>query len=164
MKLVATILVLCSAFGMPPEKGQDLDRLRSQYINAASDKSVCEDLMEYLRSQTHKTTTQWAYLGALESIWAMYVFNPLSKLNTFQKGKEKIEKSIASEPNNVEIRYLRLSIQKNIPFFLGYSEHIEVDKSFLKKNLSTISSEILKTMVENILRDESTPSGTNDSK
>jgi len=162
MKLVATILVLCSAYGTPPEKGQDLDRLRSQYINAASDKSVCEELMESLRSQPHKTSTQWAYLGALESIWAKYVFNPISKLNTFQKGKAKIENSIAKEPNNVEIRFLRLSIQKNIPFFLGYSQHIEEDESFLKNNLSGISSELLKTMVENILHDNSTTPGTSD--
>lgn len=140
-------LMLCSQKGF----AQDLNHIRANYKNAASNKTVCELLIKNLRDEKI-TNLELAYLGALETIWAKYVGNPFSKLSTFKKGKEKIEKAVKNAPNNPEIRYLRLSIQKKAPGILGYNDAIKTDELFLKNNLDKVSSKDLRKMIENILK------------
>jgi len=81
-----------------------------------------------------------AYLGGLQTIWANHVFSPISKLNTFKEGTKNIESAIKKEPNNVELRFIRLSIQKNISAFLGYKSNIKEDTQFIKDNRQQITS------------------------
>ncbi|HET8810098.1 MAG TPA: hypothetical protein VFM65_07530 [Flavobacteriaceae bacterium] len=152
MKNIATIIVFCTVLGMQNLSAQNLNALRNQYIQAISKKSVCESLIEHLRQKPYKSSIHLAYIGTLEAIWAKYVLNPFSKLQTFKKGKEKIEQAVRQEPHNIEIRYLRLSVQKNVPGFLGYNDKIEEDELFLKNNLNKVSSEYLRKMIENILK------------
>ena len=94
-----------------------------------------------------------AYLGAFQTIWANHVFNPFSKLKTFNKGKRNIDKAIKLSPNNVEIIFIRYSIQKNSPAFLSYKSNLKEDQKILKQNFSNINSIDLKRMIENVLKD-----------
>lgn len=93
-----------------------------------------------------------AYLGALETIWAKYVGNPFSKLSTFNKGKEKLEKAVKNAPDNLEIRYLRLSVQKNAPSILGYDKAIKTDAEFLRKNIGRVELAALRNRIEQLLK------------
>ena len=79
-------------------------------------------------------------------------FSPISKWNTFKKGKGNIEQAIKIEPDNVELRFIRLSIQKNIPSFLGYKSNIDEDIEFIKKNRNQICIEILNNNIEMLLK------------
>lgn len=151
MKIMATIFMLWLFCEPTDGVGQEIDVLRNQYPSAVTEKATCQQLIEMLRSMPHLTPTRKAYLGALEAIWANHVFNPISKLNTFQDGKAKIEQAVAEDPDNCEIRYLRLSIQKNVPGFLGYNAQIQEDQSFLKENISHVSSKTLKDMIKNLI-------------
>ena len=94
-----------------------------------------------------------AYLGALQTIWANHTLNPLSKLSTFKKGKKNIEAAIKKEPNNAESRFIRLSVQKNAPKFLGYQSNIKEDVEFIKNNRSQIKSNILNQYIEPLLKE-----------
>ena len=60
-----------------------------------------------------------------------------------KKGKENIEEAIRKEPNNTELRFIRLSVQKNAPSFLGYKSNVQEDTDFIKKRLREFDSEIL---------------------
>ena len=71
----------------------------------------------------------FAYNGLAIMRKAEYSFNPYSKLSFFKKGKNKIEKAIKLKPNNPELRFIRLSVQVNIPSFLGYNDEIKSDKN-----------------------------------
>jgi hypothetical protein len=90
------------------------------------------------------------YLGGLQTIWANHVFNPINKLKTFKEGKINIEKAIKLDPDNVELRFIRLSIQKNAPSFLGYNSNINSDKEFIKSNQKTISSAIVRNNINEL--------------
>jgi hypothetical protein len=92
-----------------------------------------------------------AYLGGLQAIWANHVNNPISKLNTFTKGKKNIELALKKDSNNVEIRYIRLSIQKNTPAFLGYQSEIKMDQQFIEKNKHKVTSPTLKKNIDFLL-------------
>jgi hypothetical protein len=133
--------------------GLDLEYIRNNYQQAVTDKKLCETMIAALE-ETASTNVHLAYLGALQTIWANHVFNPFSKLSTFKKGKATIEKAIKNDSENVEIRYVRLSIQQNCPSFLGYNKNIKEDKEFLKKNKETVTSVDLTKMINSLLNKE----------
>ena len=79
----------------------------------------------------------YAYNGLAIMRKAEYSFNPYSKLSYFKKGKTKVESAIKLKPSNAELRFIRLSIQSNIPSFLGYSSNISTDKNIILQALKS---------------------------
>ena len=132
---------------------QQLEEVRENYISAASERSVCKNLIKELKEIPDKRPLELAYLGALQSIWAKHVFNPFSKLKTFKEGTRKIEKAVKQDSANIEIRYLRFSIQKNVPAILGYADDIEEDSVFIRNHVQNISSVSLRNKINEILKD-----------
>lgn len=131
----------------------DLNIVRANYNKVVSDKELCKKMIEELAETKNNPATHLAYLGALQTIWANHVFSPISKLNTFKKGKKNIEQAIKKEPDNVELRFIRLSVQKNTPSFLGYKSNINEDTEFIKKNRHRIGSEIVHKNINKLLKD-----------
>lgn len=130
-----------------------LDVVRANYNKLVSDKDLCKKMISELAETKDNSATHLAYLGGLQTIWANHVFNPISKLNTFKEGKKNIDQAIKKEPDNVELRFIRLSVQKNAPSFLGYKSNIIKDTEFIRENRHQIGSEILQKMIETLLKD-----------
>lgn len=78
---------------------------------------------------------------------AKYTLNPISKMNSFKKGKSLLEAAVKQDPAHLEIRFLRFSIQTNLPSFLGYDAHIQEDKRFLLKQVAATEDKDLKNKV-----------------
>lgn len=142
-----TVLLMNVSFN-----NSDLNEVRSSYSKAVLDKKLCEKMIEELELSKEKSVIALAYVGAYQTIWANHVFNPLSKLATFKNGKNNIELAISKEPENVEIRYIRFSVQKNSPSFLGYNNNLKEDKDFLVKNKKNINSDFLQKNIETLLK------------
>lgn len=130
-----------------------LDDVRANYSQLATDKKMCSELLAQLEKNKDQSATHLAYLGGLQTIWANHVFSPISKLKTFNKGKKNIEQAIKKEPDNVELRFIRLSVQKNAPNFLGYHYNINEDIQFIKNNRSQIKSNVINQYIESLLKD-----------
>ena len=131
------ILVIFSLFGIACYgQSMDLESIRANYKKAVSDKKLCLKMIKGLGAGT-ESSVHLSYLGAFQMIWAKHIINPISKLKTFNTGKKKIEDAVLAAPNNLEIRILRLSIQKNSPAFLGYNKNIEEDQKFIQANNKT---------------------------
>ena len=81
-----------------------------------------------------------------------YKFNPISKLYLFSKGKEILERSIKEEPSNLELKFLRLSIQQNIPEILAYNQNIEEDQKFINNNINKNKDGALKKLIKSTLK------------
>ncbi|MEI8135996.1 MAG: hypothetical protein WCH21_01595 [Bacteroidota bacterium] len=77
-----------------------------------------------------------AYYAAAEMTSAQYKINPASKIRVFNSGKKILEEVFLSDTSDLEVRYIRYTIQKNAPAFLGYNKSIVSDKFFLIKHLS----------------------------
>lgn len=142
--MVSIILFILTAacYGQP----MDLENIRINYQKAVLDKKLCRTMIETLGSGP-QSTLHLSYLGAFQSIWAKHTINPIAKLKTFKRGKKNIENAVIREPNNVEIRFVRLSVQLNSPSFLGYKTDIEEDRKFIQTNKKEITSAILKKMI-----------------
>lgn len=148
----SSCLILSVLFFLSISNTIDLDSIRTNYNKTVSDKELCKKMIAELSKTQNDVITHLAYLGGLQAIWANHVFSPISKLKTFNLGKKNIEKAIEKEPKNVEFRLIRLSIQKNVPAFLGYKSNIKEDTEFIKKNPNQINSVVLQKNIESLLK------------
>jgi len=131
----------------------DIDHLRINYLKAPEDKVLCSEMIDILNAR-QKSPVELAYLGAFQAISAKHEPNPFSKLASFREGKKNIERAIIKQPDNVEIRFIRLSIQKNAPGILGYKSDISEDETFLRANYMSIDSIMLRRMVDQLINDK----------
>lgn len=142
-----TLLILLFSSVSP----SDLEVYRANYSKAATNKSVCERMIASLEKCKDSTPIAMGYLGGYQTVYANHVSNPFSKLSTFRQGKQHIEAAIAHEPNNIELRFIRLSVQIHAPFFLGYHSNVHEDTDFIQRHKAEIDSDILRKNVENLL-------------
>lgn len=153
IKYILLLLFFAASLIFNDLYAQELEFIRKQYPKAITDRESCREMIALLDNEKQINVVALAYLGAFETIWANHVFNPISKLNTFNKGKNKIEKAVKKEPDNFEIRFIRLSIQQNAPSFLGYGSNIIEDKAFIKTNIHLIDAADLKKNVQALLKE-----------
>ncbi len=128
-----------------------LDDVRKNYGKMALNEELCKSAISEFERTKNNSATHLGYLGGLQTIMANHVFSPVSKLNTFNKGKKNKEQAIKEEPDNAELRFIRLSVQKNAPWFLGYQSNIKEDTEFIHKNRDRIKSDMLKNSIEKLL-------------
>lgn len=134
--LIFLLSLQCSA--------QDINTLRNNFDKASTNKNICEEMINSISSST-KNSLFLGYLGAYQTIWAEHVSNPFSKLKTFNNGKKNIDNAINKDPNNIELRLIRYSIQLNAPKFLGYHKNIASDKKIIIENKNSIkNTDVLK--------------------
>lgn len=129
----------------------DLSRTRAEYIAATKDRAVAERNIEFLKRFPSDATAN-GYRGALTMIMASHVFNPVSKLRYFNSGKRILEDAISKEPGNTELRYLRLSVQSNLPSLLNYRASISNDRQYIISNFDDLKSPVVKTNAESLLK------------
>ncbi len=75
-----------------------------------------------------------AYLGTLLMKKSDFLKDLKTKIATFKKGHQLLEKEISENQSNTEYRFLRLAIQENAPKILKYNTNIEDDALFITKN------------------------------
>ncbi len=63
------------------------------------------------------------------------------KYTLFKDGSKAMEAAIKAQPNNPELRFLRLMIQEQAPSLLGYSSNIEEDSKMVIKNFKDLPTE-----------------------
>ncbi|MEQ9229244.1 MAG: hypothetical protein RIF46_01075 [Cyclobacteriaceae bacterium] len=125
------------------------ESLISKYEKAYEDEKLTKKIIGELEKKSKLTSTEKAYLGALNMLMANHVGNPFSKISYFQDGKELLESATKEDADNIEIRYLRFINQVEIPSILGYKSNIEEDKKIILDRLSELSgTEVHERMVK----------------
>lgn len=150
MKIVTLVLLALTI--IPSSFAQDLSLpdIRKQYVQGAENEETAEKLLKALKAADTPVTL--AYKGAAQAVMAKYATLPSKKYSLAKKGLEMIDNAIAKDPENIEIRYLRFTIQENVPGFLGLSGDMDKDKAVIVKNVSKrkeyqIDDAFLKEMV-----------------
>jgi len=127
----------------------DLAAVRAKYREASNDKEVVKKLHHQLISiSKNDTPTLIAYKGAVTTMMADHAQGIKDKKRYFKEGKELLEYAIETEPENVEIRCIRLSVQENAPKITGYRKNIGEDKAFILDNFATMSDKGAKAFVK----------------
>jgi hypothetical protein len=102
--------------------------LRTDFKKAADDEAVANALYEKLQRTTPKTPLITGYMAATETILAKHAFLPTSKYSWCKKGINRFKEAVAADPENLEIRYLRIAVEANLPGFLNMSGDVTADK------------------------------------
>jgi hypothetical protein len=133
--LLLLVIVPQFAFSQPPA----LQRVREQFLGMdATGKDALSLYVSLKKYDLSKSPVLLAYRGACSAASAGAVSGVWDKLSYFNQGKDELEKAVRLDPQDPEIRFLRLATQLNAPSFLGYSGDVSTDKSFLLKKLTSI--------------------------
>jgi len=127
------------------------------------------DKMTKVRSEFHGIDSEeklTSFLSAFENVncieAAPYIASAImtksryafitKKMKYFNNGKEKLERFIIENPNDIESKYVRLLVQTEIPSFLNYSDNISQDSLFIETHISNanLPIEYKELILENI--------------
>jgi hypothetical protein len=136
---VQTLLVSGLSFLLLFNGTLNMQQVRSLYEKAALEEASCKEVIRLTEKSTpEKDPVNYCYLGAAQTISAQYAGNPYTKLQLFNTGKSKIEQAASLQPKNVEIAYVRFTVQCGAPAFLNYSSAMTKDKTIILDNLENV--------------------------
>lgn len=150
------VLIIFIVMAFKVSANESIISFRTYYYNVCLQKTPVEEFSAFL--ELHKERNDLAietYRSVIWFLWADYYFNPFKKWGCFLNGKKSLELLVKSNPNNIELRFLRLTIQENIPAFLGYNDSKIEDRQFIERRLSEIADNDLQTRILNYLNNNS---------
>lgn len=146
MKFLTVLLFSLLLFQPNP----NVDEVRNQFPEISSEEQA-DHFIELLNLDD--SSEGKGYTAAMVFMKSRFVKWPFTKMKYFKEGKSILDKTINENPANIEIRYIRFLMQKQIPDFLGYNENISEDfqvivNGFKMCNLQpTMKSKILQNML-----------------
>lgn len=152
MKIFLTIIIFIGSFYQA--KAIDINQLRKDYILSVDDSNKANELYKELKAVKNPDALTLAYLGSVEAIQGKHAWNPVNKMSYLKKGFATIDKAVVKDPNQLEVRFLRFSLQYYVPAFLGYSKNLNTDKDkivALVKNTHASELKMDKTVFKTIV-------------
>lgn len=162
--LVLFIITLFTSANANPKDAdnsfmQKLEYIRTNYYASVEEEEIVEKVEQYINRHFGEDLPSLilAYKAALLSVKSKHAFWPGTKLEYFNESMDLFEKAVVSDPDNLEIRFLRFTILHHIPSFLGHSDERNKDmlvilKELAKKDYSMIKPDIQKGIAEFLLR------------
>lgn len=126
----------------------DFTQIRNMYTSSIENEKNCEDFGKHMLNLNYDENNLYqAYLGCYYFIKCKFTSSNMLKFKYFNKGKELLESSINNNASSIELRFLRYSIQVNLPRILFYYKDIEKDLNFVQYNLKFLKDEKLKKYI-----------------
>lgn len=146
MNFLFTILLFIAV----PISSSAIDEVRNQFPNIDSMEQA-QNYIELLKED--KSSEAKGYSAAMIFMKSRYVTFPFTKFKYFKDGKNELDAVINNKPKNIEIRYLRFLMQKQIPKFLGYHKNINEDFKLITKEIenSALQQSLKIKIVSNML-------------
>jgi len=131
--LITLILLFQNAFA-----DDDINGLRKCFHESVLDESKIDAFHKKVMSISMPNAVQTAYQAASFALLAKKVWNPIEKITFINRYGNLIDKAINSDPDNIEIRFLRLSIDYHTPMIIGRKNNVCSDKSLILTLLEPI--------------------------
>ena len=147
MKSIILILILNLSY-----YNNDINSVRNLFLEAYISESSCEQLGKKIDELKYdQSILLKGYEACYYFIKCKFTNNSMDKFFYFRKGKKILEYSIKKNPNSVELRFLRYTIQKNLPRFLFYYNHMDKDLIFVINNINSITDKKTQKYIEKSL-------------
>ncbi|MBC7745715.1 MAG: hypothetical protein H7096_11485 [Flavobacterium sp.] len=150
--LIYLSLITLSAFAMS-DFPADPSKIKKAMLRAIENPRITDSLYSELKLIKSPAPVVVAYLGTLEALKAKYSWNPYNKIAYVARSQKTLEKAVKEDPLNLEIRFMRFSVQHYTPAFLGFSKELIEDrkmiiKQYAQKNFGKLDNETLKNIAE----------------
>lgn len=127
-----------------------VQEVRKLYPQAIDDALITENLYEHLSSiNLDGDIVLYGYKGAVSTLKAKHAKGLKNKKNFFSEGVTCIEAAIKAKPENLELRFIRLSVQENAPKIVKYRDKIKEDKKIILQGFSQIKESSIKELIHN---------------
>lgn len=139
MKTILSIFIV-SAFFL----SSNLDTIRTAYFSGQMDEQEAEDFNSLMNKTEVNSPTLKAYKGASLALNAKHGKGIKQKKEFFEQAVALLEEAVQTEPNNSEIRLIRLSVQENSPRIVKYKTNMDEDKALVLESFQSQSAEVKK--------------------
>jgi len=137
MKLIFTLIFTFFSFFQ-----SDLESLRNSYSKANSSIDNAKNFIALAEKKSSSDPIISAYKSASKILEAKVTTEKNKRKSFVKSGATTLESLIASNPNNAELRVIRMSVQENIPKIVGYNKNLKEDKTFLINNYSKQNADL----------------------
>ena len=146
MKL--TILLFTFLFAANTE----IEIIRQSYTDAAKSEESAKVFADKVNSISDGDSNKVlvAYKGCSLTLKSKFSGNLVDKISFMKQGAKLIDEAADAEPNNVEIRMIRLSVQENVPRIVNYRQNKDADKAFILTHYKTLDADI-KPFIKNFI-------------
>lgn len=114
----------------------NLHTIRKLLITALDSKKTTDSLYNSLGSLKNRNSLLNAYMGVLEACKAKHAWNPYYKVKYLNDSEKTLQAAVQDDPHNIEIRFMRFSIEHNVPKFLGYNKNLVADREEMVKQIN----------------------------
>ena len=128
----------------------NLSSVRETYKLAYESSDKADELVQLTKDNTTDAVMQ-AYYGSGLAFQANHSWNPATKLSKASDGYKQLNAAVAKASSNFEVRFLRFSFESKAPSFLGYTEHLAEDKTWLLSHLD--KSHPMWSVIKSFLKD-----------
>jgi len=126
--------------------------LRKLYYESVNNKDSSDKFIQLMQNlKVDNNPLLLCYKGMSYITQSKHAVNPISKLSTFNKGKELLEKAVVRDAENIEIRFMRFCVQTNVPSILGYNHNIDSDKKIIISTWANIIDLDLKQKIKQFM-------------
>ncbi|PIE48989.1 MAG: hypothetical protein CSA39_04865 [Flavobacteriales bacterium] len=130
-------------------KKPSVEVIRNLYIKASESEENTEKLYNILKDvDCENNPTLAGYKAASMTLKAKYAEKIINKKKYFKEGAVLLESLISENPNNIELRLIRLSIQESVPKLLKYHKNIKEDAQFIVKQLAHVKDKDKKEYIK----------------
>lgn len=131
--------------------GQDrnerlLVRIRDSISMAFDREESCISLFNEYNAIPNPGILLQGYIGGLHIARSKHASRITDKNSFLKKGATMLEEAIKKNPGNLELLFLRLTIQLNLPAITGYKKNIQSDKEFVLDNFKKAGPELQKNI------------------
>jgi hypothetical protein len=148
----------------------NLHVIRKLLITALNSKKTTDSLYNNLNAVKNKSALINGYMGTLQALKAKHAWNPYFKIKHLNDCQKTFTDAVQRDPHNIEIRFMRFSIEHNVPGFLGFNKNLTADREEIikqvdNKHYAQADKALVKTIITFLLNSQRcTPAENTDLK
>ena len=149
---VAGVATLTLFYTQVKAQQPDLKVLRKQMVIAVEKSKTTDSLYTNLGNIKDRSSLINGYMGTLQALKAKHTWNPYYKIKYLNDAEKTFKNAVTGDPSNIEIRFMRFSVEHNVPGFLGYTKNLvtdrtEIIKQIERKHYASADVALVKTII-----------------
>ena len=134
----------------------NLHVIRKLLVSAINSGKVTDSLYRNLSAIKNRPALINGYMATLEALKAKHTWNPYFKIKYLNNAEKTFKTAVTGDPHNIEIRFMRFSVEHNVPGFLGYTKNLVADREEIitqldRKHYSSADAALVKTIITFLL-------------
>lgn len=128
----------------------DIEKYRMLYRQSISSEKSAQVLVKETDNTANNALIK-GYRAAGMALLAKHKTSPWDKLTYLKKSETLFKEAVNEDPANIEIRFLRLTVEYNTPSVLGMSSHVAEDTKLINANLKQFTETKSNTEMANTI-------------